>query len=113
MTFEEGAEMGLVLEAELVGYFLDGESSGIKERFCTLHESLLYTRAGGHAERLFDRVSHVTRGKAHLASVPVKRMLPLAVGIHEVHETSCYLFVARHRLVVPSGQVFSRQIVQE
>ena len=63
MALEECAEMGLVLETELVGYFLDGEGGGIKERLGTLGEGTLDTRAGGHTDRFFDRIRYIAGGE--------------------------------------------------
>lgn len=72
VALEECAEMALVPEPELVSYFLDGESSGIKERFCTLREGLLDAGTGSYAECLFDCVCHITRGEAKLVGVPIE-----------------------------------------
>ena len=113
VAFEKCAEMGLVLESELVGYLLYGHRRRDKKCFGALREGLLDAGTGSHAEGLFDRIGDISGGEAHLSGVPVKVMVLLAVGINQVHKTSCYLFIARHGLVVPSGQVLSRQIVQE
>ena len=43
VAFEEGAKMGLVLEAELVGYFLNGFSCGKEQSFCPLDKDMLDT----------------------------------------------------------------------
>ena len=43
VTLEEGAEMALVLEAELVSYFLNGFSCGKEQSFCPLDKDVLDT----------------------------------------------------------------------
>ena len=55
--------MTLVLETELIGYFLNGFSCGKEQSFCPLDKDVLDTGTGSYAERLFDRVSHITRGE--------------------------------------------------
>ena len=94
MAFEECAEMALVLEAELVGYLLYGHRRGNKKCFGALHECTFDKRTGGHAECLFDGVCHISRGEAKLLGIPIERVLLLTMGIHQVHETACDLFVA-------------------
>ena len=71
MPFEEGAEMGLVGEAELVCYFLDGEGCGTKKRFSALHECLLDTFACSHAERFFDSIGDIAGREAELFGIPI------------------------------------------
>lgn len=63
MAFEECAEMALVLETELVGYFLNGFSCGKEQSFCPLDKDMFNTSAGSYAERLFDRVGDITCSK--------------------------------------------------
>ena len=63
VALEEGAKMGLVLETELIGYFLNGFSCGKEQSFCPLDKDMFNTSAGSYAKRLFDRVSHITRGE--------------------------------------------------
>ena len=72
MTLEEGAKMGLVLEAELIGYFLNGFCCGKEQSFCPLDKDMLNTGACGHADCLFDRVRHITRGEAKLVGIPIE-----------------------------------------
>lgn len=43
VALEEGAEMALVLEAELIGYFLNGFSCGKEQCLRTLDEDMLDT----------------------------------------------------------------------
>ena len=43
MAFEECAEMALVLEPELIGYFLNGFSCGKEQSFCPLDKDVLDT----------------------------------------------------------------------
>ena len=63
VAFEECAEVGLVLETELIGYFLNGFSCGNEQCFCPLDKDMFNTSAGSYAKCLFDRVSHITRGE--------------------------------------------------
>ncbi len=72
VAFEECAEMGLVLEAELVGYLLYGHRRRDKKCFGTLHECAFNKRTGGHSERLFDGVGYVACGEAKLVGVPIE-----------------------------------------
>ena len=72
VAFEECAEMGLVPEAELVGYLLYGHRRRDKKCFGALHECAFDKRTGRNAECLFDRVSHITRGEAKLVGVPIE-----------------------------------------
>ena len=94
MTLEEGAEMALVLETELVGYLLYGHRRGGKKCFGALHDCTFDKRTGRNAERLFDGVGYVARGEAKLVSIPIERVLLLTMGIHQEHETTCDIFVA-------------------
>ncbi len=43
VAFEEGAKMGLVLEAELIGYFLNGFSCSKEQSFCALDKDVFDT----------------------------------------------------------------------
>lgn len=72
VALEEGAEMGLVLKAELVGYLLYGHRRRDKKCFGTLHECAFNKRTGGHSERLFDGVGYVACGEAKLVGVPIE-----------------------------------------
>ena len=94
MAFEECAEMGLVPEAELVSYLLYGHRRRDKKCFGALHECAFNKRTGRNAECLFDSVGYVARGEAKLVGIPIERVLLLTMGIHQVHETSCDIFVA-------------------
>ena len=97
MALEEGTEMGLVLESELVCYFLDGEGCGTKERFGSLCEGKFDTGAGGHAEGFFDGIGDIPGGEAELFGIPIEVVVPVAISIHKVHETACDLFIAGGR----------------
>ena len=94
MAFEECAEMALVPEAELVCYLLYGHRRRDKKCFGALHECAFNKRTGRNAECLFDSVGYVARGEAKLVGIPIERVLLLTMGIHEVHETPCDIFVA-------------------
>lgn len=97
MALEEGAKMGLVLEAELVGYLLYGHRRGDKKCFGALHECALDKRTGRNAECLFDGVGYEgswsERGRAIQIvenMVNEKRIPPMIivtpdcnVGVHE------------------------------
>ena len=72
VAFEECAEMGLVLEAELVGYLLYGHRRRNKKCFGTLHDCTFDKRTGGRSERLFDGVCHISRGEAKLVGIPIE-----------------------------------------
>ena len=72
VALEEGAKMGLVLEAELVGYLLYGHRRGDKKCFGALHECALDKRTCRNAECLFDGVGYVARGEAKLVGVPIE-----------------------------------------
>lgn len=113
MALEEGTEMGLVLEAELVRYFLDGEGCGTKERFGTLGEGLLDAGAGSHAKRFFDGIGNITGGETKLFGVPVEIVVLIAIEINQVHEPSCDFFVAGHRFVIPHLKIFPREEMEE
>ena len=114
VAFEEGAEMGLVLETELVGYLLYGFSCGKEQCFCPLDKDMFNTSAGSYAKRLFDGVGYVACGEAKLVGIPIERVLLLTMGIHKVHKSACYLFVAGHFSGVLLREMigfFLRQIV--
>ena len=113
VALEESTEMGLVLEAELVGYLLDGKGGGTKERFGTPGEGMLDAGAGSHAKRFLDRIGDITCGKAELFCVPVEIVVLIAIEIKQVHESSCDFFVAGHRFVIPHCKIFPREVMEE
>ena len=97
VALEEGTEMGLVYEAKLVRYFLDGEGGGTKERLGTLGEGMLNTGTCGHSDSLFDRVGDIPGGEAELLGVPVEVVVSLAMLVHQLHETARDLFASGER----------------
>ena len=97
MALEESTEMGLVLETETVRYFLDGEGCGTKERFGSLCEGKFDTGAGSHAECFFDRIGDIPGGEEELFGVPVEIVVPVAMSVHKVQETTRDLFIAGDR----------------
>ena len=72
VALEEGAKMGLILEAELVGYLLYGHRRGDKKCFGALHECALDKQTGRNAECLFDGVGNVARREAKLVGIPIE-----------------------------------------
>ena len=64
VALEEGAKMGLVLEAELVCYLLYGHRRRDKKCFGALHECAFDKRTGGRAECLFDRIGYIAGREA-------------------------------------------------
>ena len=97
VALEESTEMGLVLETETVGYFLDGEGCGTKERFGTLCEGKFDTGTGSHAECFFDRIGDIPGGEEELFGIPVEIVVPVAMSVHKVQETARDLFIAGGR----------------
>lgn len=83
---EECSEMGLVLETKPVGYLLDSEAGGGKQRLRLQENVLVEPRANRLASRFFDNIGQIFGRDAQLLRIPRYILVQDAILLHKAKE---------------------------